>query len=198
MALGYLFFPALAVLKATGVDVASEADVAEALDVTDALAVELGPSGPMSSNEAKQLAAAIGTRLPAIYGGPETGPVAYRFKTDVEENAKMFALAGAIPEMNHNEIEAWRSPSAATLHLVLLRDRREPEEIARRFTVLRDLVSGAAGGVSEVWSRGQGRLARLLSLLYLGQWTSYYLALLRGIDPWTVPLLDEIKRRLQP
>jgi hypothetical protein len=51
--------------------------------------------------------------------------------------------------------------------------------------------------VSEAWGRGQGRLARLLTLTYLGQWTSYYLAILRERDPWSVPLLDEMKKRMR-
>jgi glucose/mannose-6-phosphate isomerase len=197
MALGYLFFPALAVLHRVGVSVVRDEDIAEALDVLDAQAVTLAPDRPVDANEAKQLACAIDRRLPAIYGGPDTARVAYRWKTDLQENAKAVALAGALPEMNHNEIEAWRQPGAAALHLVLLRDAGEPAEIVRRFTVVRQLVDGVAGGVSEAWSRGRGRLARLLSLVYLGQWTSYYLALLREVDPWTVPLLDELKRRLQ-
>jgi len=196
MALGYLFFPTLATLAHVGLALASPDEVAETVEVVGALAGELVPERPTAQNEAKRLALAIGHRMPAIYGGPETGTVAYRWKTDVEENAKTFALAGALPEMNHNEIEAWRAPTAAALHLVLLRDRDEPTEIARRFEVLRDLVAGAAGGVSESWTRGHGRLARLLSLTYVGQWASFYLALLRGVDPWSVPLLDEIKRRM--
>ena len=48
-----------------------------------------------------------------------------------------------------------------------------------------------------MWPRGEGRLARLLSLIYLGDWVSYYLALLRGADPWAVPVLEEVKRRLR-
>jgi glucose/mannose-6-phosphate isomerase len=84
------------------------------------------------------------------------------------------------------------------MHVVLLRDRAEPPEIARRFRVLSDLITPSAGGVSEVWGRGDGRLARLLTLIYLGQWTSYYLAVLRERDPWSVPLLDEVKRRMRP
>ena len=197
MALGYLFFPARAALQSAAIDIASDAEVDEALDSVATLASELVPEQPTGLNEAKRLATAIGHRLPAIYGGPDTGAVAYRWKTDVEENAKAFALAGTLPEMNHNEIEAWRAPTARSLHLVLLRDHQEPPEIARRFAILRDLVGGAAGGVSESWARGKGRLARLLSLAYLGQWMSYYLALLRGVDPWAVPLLDELKRRMR-
>jgi glucose/mannose-6-phosphate isomerase len=196
MALGYLLFPGLAVLRDVGLEVAREAEVAEALDVVDALVDGLRPERPSAENEAKQLALAIGDRLPAVYGGPLTGAVAYRWKTDIEENAKAFALSGALPEMNHNAIEAWRAPHAAALQLVFLRDHQEPPAIARRFGILHELVGGAAGGVSECWARGQGRLARLLSLAYVGQWTSYYLAILRGLDPWTVPLLDELKRRM--
>jgi glucose/mannose-6-phosphate isomerase len=131
-----------------------------------------------------------------VYGGPVTGLLAYRWKTDLEENAKSFAIAGALPEMNHNEIEAWRSPGARDVHAVFLRDADEPPEIARRFAVMRELIGPVAGGVSECHSRGRGKLARLLSLVYLGQWTSYYVAVLREQDPWPIPILDELKRRM--
>jgi glucose/mannose-6-phosphate isomerase len=197
MALGYLFLPTLRVLAGCGAEVASDADVDEALGVLEVLASELAPARPTASNEAKRLALAIEDRIPAVYGGPLTGPVAYRWRTDLEENAKTFAIAGTLPEMNHNEIEAWRPPAAARFHALLLRDDGEPSEIAFRFRLLRGLIGPGAGGVSETRARGRGQLARLLSLAYLGQWTSYYLAVLRGIDPWTVPRLDELKRRLR-
>jgi glucose/mannose-6-phosphate isomerase len=196
MALGYLLFPAITVLRTIGLEVASEPEVAEALEVVEALVTGLVPERPSTENEAKRLALAIGDRLPAVYGGPVTGAIAYRWKTDIEENAKVFALSGALPEMNHNAIEAWRAPRAGGMQLVLLREHDESPAIARRFAILRELVGGAAGGVSECWAKGRGRLARLVSLAYIGQWTSYYLAILRGIDPWTVPLLDELKRRI--
>ena len=196
MALGYLFLPTVRILARVGLPVASDAELAEAVEVLHVLAGELGPERPLAANEAKRLAQAFDGRMPAIYGGPTTAGVAYRWKTDLEENAKVMGLAGALPEMNHNEIEAWRPPAAQTLHMTLLRDDGEPPEIARRFAVLRDLAAPAAGGVSECRARGVGRPARLLSLVYVGMWTSYYLALARGMDPWPTPLLDEVKRRL--
>ncbi|MBI4637343.1 MAG: bifunctional phosphoglucose/phosphomannose isomerase [Candidatus Rokubacteria bacterium] len=196
MALGYLFFPVLGLLRSAGLRVAGDAEVAEALATVEALAAELAPERPAAANEAKRLALGIGRRLPVVYGGPDTAAIAYRWKTDFEENAKAFALAGSVPEVCHNEIEAWLPPSAGELHPVLLRDRDEPPEVARQFALLRELIGSAAGGLTESWSRGSGRLARLLSLVYLGQWASYYLAILRGMDPWSVPLLDELKRRM--
>jgi glucose/mannose-6-phosphate isomerase len=197
MALGYLFFPALRILGDVGLEVATEAEIAEALHVVTALAAELGPARPVAQNQAKRLALAIGARLPAFYGGPSTGGVAYRWKTEVEENAKRFAIAGAIPEMNHNEIEAWRAPAAAAMHAVFLRDRDESSEIDRRFAVMRELIAAANGDVSECSTRGTGRAARLLGLAYLGAWTSYYVAIGAGTDPWPIPVLDEMKRRLR-
>ena len=197
MALGYLFLPAARILAGAGLPVASEGELAEAVEVVGALARELDPSVPASANEAKRLALAFDERLPAIYGGPATGAVAYRWKTDLEENAKVLAIAGTVPEMNHNEIETWRAPEARARHLVLLREAGEPPAIARCFDVLRELIAPAAGGVSECWARGTTRPARLLALVYVGMWTSYYLAAARGVDPWAVPLLDEMKRRLR-
>ena len=197
MALGSLFFPIARILRALDLDVVGTDEIAEALAVTAALGSELAPGRPTAANEAKRLAVAIGARWLAVYGGPVTGAAAYRWKTDFEENAKTFALAGALPEMNHNTIEAWRAPLARDLYLVLLRDAGEAPEIRRRFTLLQELVADAAGGVAECWTRGRGVLARLLSLMYLGQWTSYYQAVVRGVDPWSVPRLDEMKRRLR-
>jgi glucose/mannose-6-phosphate isomerase len=183
--------------SAEDVAIATPAEVDEALDAIDTQAAELRPERPTAGNEAKRLALAIGERLPVIYGGPASGSVAYRWKTDIEENAKAFALAGALPEMNHNEIEAWQASAAKEMYAVLLRDAGEAPEIARRFDVLRELITPTAGGVSEARGRGAGRLARLLTLTYLGQWTSYYLAVLRDRDPWSVPILDEMKRRMR-
>jgi len=196
MALGYLFFALARVLTDADLPVATDAELSETVNSLESLARDLGPARATAQNEAKRLALAIGDRLPAIYGGPATGAVAYRWKTDLEENAKLLALAGAVPEMNHNEIEAWRGPAARNRHLVFLREDGEPHEIARRFAMLHDLIAPAAGGVSECWARGAGRAARLLALAYVGMWVSYYAALARGVDPWPVPLLDEVKRRL--
>ena len=196
MALGYLFLPAARILADVELAVLTPVELREVVEVLEELAGELRPEQPPQVNEAKRLALAIGDRMPAIYGGPTTGAVAYRWKTDLEENAKLFAIAGALPEMNHNEIEVWRAGAAQALQLVLLREADEPSEIARRFQVLRELAAPAAGGVSECRARGAGKAARLLSLAYVGMWVSYYLAVARGVDPWATPMLDEVKRRL--
>ncbi len=196
LALGYLFVPLLGITRAAGLPTPPAADMLEAIEILEAMSAELAPEQTTPENEAKRLASAIGDRVPVVYGGQLTASVAYRWKTDFEENAKRFAIAGVVPEVNHNEIEAWRAPDAARLHAILLRDQAEFAEIGRPFAALQAMITPVAGAVSEVRARGHGRLARLLSLIYLGQWTSYYLALRAGVDPWAVALLDEVKRRV--
>jgi glucose/mannose-6-phosphate isomerase len=197
MALGYLLFPLVAVLRAADLAVVKNGEIDETLHVLEAMAAELRPENPTAGNEAKRVALALGDRMPVVYGGAVTGAVAYRWKTDLEENGKTLAISGALPEMNHNEIEAWRNPATARLHLVLLRDDGEPAPIARRFAFLRELTTPIAGGITEVHARGTSHLARVLSLAYLGQWVSYYVAISRGVDPWVVPTLDALKAHLR-
>ena len=136
---------------------------------------------------------AIGERLPVFYGGQSTGGVAC-WKTDVEENAKRFALAGAIPDGDHNEVEAWRAPAGAAMRASSSAIAESPE-IARRFGTARADRARHRRRPRVLGAR-RGRPARLLGLAYIGAWTSYYLA----VGPsrsWPVPLLGEIKRRLR-
>jgi glucose/mannose-6-phosphate isomerase len=169
----------------------------EALALLLGMAADLASEQPTHANEAKRLALTLsGGRIPVVYGGELTGAAAYRWNSDLEENAKLLALHGTLPEADHNEIVGWGAKETRRLHAVFLRDGEERPAMARRFGVTRTLIRQSAGGVTEVWSRGHGRLGRLLSLIYLGAWVSYYLALLRGVDPWPVPVIDRLKQRL--
>jgi glucose/mannose-6-phosphate isomerase len=139
--------------------VASTDDVEEALQVVTAAAADLRPEVVSDKNEAKRLALAIDGRLPVIYGGPVTGAVAYRWKTDLEENAKRLAVAGVLPEMNHNEIEVWGGGEAQGLHAVLLRDGDEPAEIVScaSCSIPRAAASARRGRADRAGSPGSSR-----------------------------------------
>lgn len=196
-ALGYLFFPLLSIMDSVGLSPASMAERDEAIELLARMADQLGPERQTGDNAAKELALALSRgRIPVVYGGELTATAAYRWNSALEENAKLPALHGALPEMDHNEIVGWGAGEARRLHAIFLRDREERPAMARRFTETKKLIGSSAGGVVDVWSRGEGRLGRLLSLIYLGDWVSYYLALLRGVDPWPVPVIGRLKRQL--
>jgi glucose/mannose-6-phosphate isomerase len=134
-----------------------------------------------------------------IYGVQEfSDVVAYRWRTQLNENSKILASHHVFPELNHNEVVGWDGPLALLQHVwvVLLRDPQESARMALQIDTTKAFLQEKTAGITEVWAQGQTRLARLLSLLYIGDFTSYYLALRRGIDPTPVHAIDRLKERL--
>jgi glucose/mannose-6-phosphate isomerase len=194
-ALAFLLLPLVVLLERLGGGVGPPAEREEAVAVLTTLGTGLAPEIPIAENPAKALALRLAGRVPAIYGSELTAPVAYRWRTQLEENAKVLAGSGALPEMNHNAVEAWGAGPEAEWAVVLLRDAGEHPRVARRLALTREIVNPHAP-VHEVHARGEGRLARLLSLVLQGDWTSYYVAIQRGVDPWAVEVLEGFKRRM--
>ena len=123
---------------------------------------------------------------------------AYRWRSQIAENAKNLASHHALPEMNHNELVGWLYPEEALrkVGVVLLRDKGDHSQVQRRFDLTRELISGKAGAVNEVWSEGKSLLARVLSVVYLGDFVSLYLAYLNNTDPTPVDVIDYLKKNL--
>jgi glucose/mannose-6-phosphate isomerase len=152
------------------------------------------------ANEARELARKIGRTFPLIYGGGALGgAAAYRWKCDVNENAKAPAYCHAYPELDHNEICAWGQHGDVTRQLLTLIELRHGFEHARlepRFAITREIIEEAVHQVLEVRAEGETRLAQLLDLMYVGMWVSSYLALDNDVDPGPVPAIFTLKDRL--
>jgi glucose/mannose-6-phosphate isomerase len=161
-------------------------------------ACQPGIVGPV--NPARELARKIGRTIPIIYGGGALGAVgAYRWKCDVNENAKAPAYWHAYPELDHNEICAWGQHGDVTrqlFSLIELRHGFEHPQLARRFEATREIIEEAVHQVLRVEAQGEGRLAQLLDLMYVGDWVSCYLALDNDVDPGPIDAIFELKRRL--
>ena len=136
-------------------------------------------------------------RSPWSPGGGLTASVAYRWKCQINENAETPAFASKLPEHDHNEIVGWagaerrlsarvpRGPGGATSAWCA----------ASRSTA--ELAAEGAAVVERVSARGETRLERLVSLVLLGDLVSLYLAVLRGVDPVHVRVIDALKERLR-
>ncbi len=196
-ALPYMFLPMLSALSRNGMTGAFDADAAEAADVlTATLNAEESTEAPSQS---RALAAAFLHRIPVIYSAtPFLEPAAQRWKDQLNENAKTFAVWNTFPELNHNETVGWGLDDdlAQRLAVVVLHDPGEPDRLRRRVEITRELAFARAGSVHEVTAAGTGKLARLLSIIAIGDLASVYLALLRKVDPTPVPVIDELKKRL--
>jgi glucose/mannose-6-phosphate isomerase len=168
-----------------------EAEAAAAL--LGELATEWGPDSPEDS-VAKALAARLVGSVPIVYGAGTTAAVANRWKTQVNENVKQPCFSAVLPEANHNDICAWvRADEFGRYSAVLLDDEQLHPQLRRRIALTAE-VAGGHGHV--VTSRGSTALDRVLSLVFLGDLVSVYVAALAGVDPTPVDVLEQFKAQL--
>ncbi len=203
-ALGYSFFPLVVALaigsRIFGESVASATE--EGIDETVALVRRLSKkygAGPKSSNPAWALAEKISGSVPVIYSSHDLlDTVNLRWRGQMQENAKHLAFGNLLPEMNHNEINGWTHPEnlVGSFEAVFLRDVEDHPRISTRIDITRRIIGRTAGAVHQVKSQGTSRLARMFSLIHLGDWVSYYLAVMNGVDPSPVPVIENLKKQL--
>ena len=197
-ALGVLATPVAAALVQAGLCADLEPGVVEAGRVLTHLAGEFAPEVPEQDNAAKALARRLAGRLVLVCGGGLTVPAARRWKTQVNENAKAPAFWAELPELDHNEIEGWSSLPRLTAgaRALVLEDGEWPPALARRAELTAAEFTAQGLGVERLRPRGAAPLARACSLIGLGDWVSFYLALLYGHDPTPVAAIERLKRRL--
>jgi len=185
----------------------------------EAVSEHCRPSSDSFVNPAKTLAVELAGTLPLVWGSSAlAGVAAYRFCTQLAENAKYPGVFGVLPEANHNQVVTFDGPYAGSpaaadlfgdrvaqqeepgepgrLRLVLLRDPDEHPQAARRAKASRELAEGRGTGVGELTAEGASPLERMASLVALIDYATVYLALLLGIDPTPVTAITELKERI--
>jgi len=186
-ALGYLFFPVLGVLVNSGIAKENSGDVKEMLDI-------LSNTGDFKSFGEK-LAKQIGNRTPLIYASEQFSAVAYRWKTQFNENSKVAAFTHNFSELNHNEIVGYQTMSREKFITIFLRDNFDNDRIKKRMDITKEIISQKVD-VVEIFTKGSSLLSRLFSALYYADFASYYLALQNKIDPTPVAVIENLKKKL--
>ncbi len=144
-----------------------------------------------------EIAAQLEGTVPAIYGSDLTEPVAYRWKTQINENAKQHALTHSLPEMDHNEIVGWaEADNGARFSAVFLQDSDQHPRQRERSELTAKLIEPAASVVLQVETQGPNRTARMLWAVMLGDLVSLHLAAARGVDPSPVRVIERLKDEL--
>src|SRR5215218_847588 len=193
-AVGYSLVTALEAAALCGAAPSLRGEVEAAARLAADLAREWGPEGD-EDGDAKRLARALHGSIPVICGAGLTASVAYRWKTQINENAETPAFASKLPEHDHNEVVGWAG-AERRLGAIFLEDPEGDERAARRIEVTAELAAEGAAVVERVVAQGATRLERLVSLVLLGDLVSLYLAVLRGVDPVYVRAIDTLKGRL--
>ncbi len=199
-AVGALVAPLLVTLYRTGLAPGAHANLMRAQAQLAVRRDKCVPTMAGAANPAREIARRIGRTVPIVYGGGALGGVAaYRWKCDVNENAKAPAFWNQYPELDHNEICAWGQSGDVTrqlFSLIELRHGFEHKRLALRFDATREIIEECVHQVLAVEAEGEGRLAQLLDLMYMGDWVSCYLALQNDVDPGPIDAIFELKSRL--
>jgi glucose/mannose-6-phosphate isomerase len=158
--------------------------------------IEWGPDA-RSDSLAKQIAMGLHGTIPVIAGAGITEPIAYRWKTQINENAKLPAFAHELPELDHNEICGWDgAPELGKFSAVFLQDADQHPRVRERFELTEQLIVPNATSTYSVATVGRTAVERVMSLVLLGDLVSLYLAVLRGVDPTPVDILVRLKAQL--
>ena len=196
-AFGYLTLGALGALEAMGIVPKQAEEVDEAVAEMAGVIADAGPEVPSTTNPAKELAIAIGELVPIVWGAAGIGSVAAaRWATQCNENAKVPSFASALPELDHNEVVGWSQGKGTGFAIVALRHPGEHPDVAARFGLSQEIARGSGALVREVSSRGRSELARLLTLVQLGDLVSTYLGIARGVDPSPIEAITSLKSAL--
>jgi glucose/mannose-6-phosphate isomerase len=193
---GYSLVVALEVAALAGVAerVHTEIDVAAAH--AEDLIAQWGPDGP-EDGLAKSLARSLHETIPQVSGAGLTVPIAYRWKTQFNENAKVPCFSGELPELDHNEIMGWEgAPELGRFSAVFLDDCDLHPRVRARMGLTRSLVQEHAAFATTVGTVGESRVQRLVSLVLLGDLVSLYLAVLAGRDPAKIDFIEKLKGAL--
>lgn len=198
-AIGYAFFPALIALHRFGFISDKQVEIQEVITGLQRLREQYTNKVAIEQNLAKQIACRLHGKFGVIYGAADKlESVVYRWRTQINENSKCLANTQVLPELDHNEIVGWEvlKEFMQKMHVIFIRDKDDHPQVQKRIEITRELIHDYADGITEVWTIGNSLLARLWSVIYLGDFVSYYLAILNEIDPTPVKKIDYLKGKL--
>ena len=197
-ALAHSLFPLLAIIQSIGLMEDQSSFVEEAIRVMEELQDKIDENRPSSGNKAKQLAVKLNNHLVVTYGAGFLSPVAQRWKTQLNENSKVWAFYEIFPELNHNSVIGYKYPKelAQKIFVVLLRSKHLHSRTLVRYDVTAELLSQANVEYEVIDCLGESILSQMMSLVLYGDWISYYLAILYETDPSPVRSINYLKKRL--
>jgi glucose/mannose-6-phosphate isomerase len=199
-ALPYMLIPQLVLLEKVGLVKGVKEELDETTSSLEKIIQENGPQTPTRDNFAKTVATHVGDTSPVIYGFGFFRSVAQRFKQQFNENSKSAAKWEFFPELNHNEIVGWegRGEQCKYFSVIFIRDiENEPIEISSRIDITEQIMEQKGLIMFDLKVQGKSILARMLSTILVGDFTSVYLAVLRGVDPTPVKTINLLKAALK-
>lgn len=197
-ALGYSFFTLLILFMCLGFIKSKNPDIKEILNVLEKESVKFTNFNP-DTNQALKIAIDLKGKLPIIYSSADIMDVVnLRWRGQISENSKILAYGNLYPEMNHNELVGWKLNEDIMKKIVViyLKDLNDNERIKLRMDITSGIIKKYADNIIYLESNCKYKLGRIFDLIYLGDWVSYYLAILNEVDPTPVDVINYLKGNL--
>jgi len=200
-AISYLFFPVLKATERLGLikERTGEGEIEETLNILEELSREYGAKSPTKNNFAKKVALSLYQHLPLVYGSEGLfGAVAMRWKTQINENSKWPCFWNVFPELDHNEIVGYEIANSINrqVKIIYLQDKEGFSRVEQRREITRKIIEDKVAEFIICPTKGKSKMARMFSLIFLGDLTSYYLAILNQVDPSPVACIEDLKKEL--
>jgi glucose/mannose-6-phosphate isomerase len=198
-ALGYMFFPLLNLFQHLGLIGPKNEEINETITVLSEIRERSDPTKIHIHNLSNLIAQKLYKKIPVIYTAAEfLYPVVTRWRNQFNENSKVLAFSNVLPELNHNEIMGWEAPPDVlqNFNILFLRDEAEFSRNQKRLEISKDIFHKNQVPIFEIFAEGKSLLARIFSLIYIGDWVSYYLALLYKKDPQKIDSIQLLKDTL--
>ena len=196
-AIAYSFFPLLILFTKMEL-IANKADEIESV-ISRIKMRSAKFSYPGTNNDAYNTALHVQGKIPVIYSSTDLLDIAnLRMRGQINENAKSLAYGNLLPEMNHNEIVGWQNNESLLKRLIVisLSDKDDLPEIKKRREITMELLKPLAGMIVEIEGEGNSPMERIFDIIHLGDWMSFYLALLYKTDPTPVEKINYLKSKL--
>jgi glucose/mannose-6-phosphate isomerase len=192
-ALGLSFFSLLKIMQGLGI-ASEESNVKKIIDLWK----RRGEEYTSDKNQAIQIAVELIGFIPVIYSADFLSSTGYRLKCQLNENSKLHAFHNSIPEMNHNEIIGWESYKEKQFHtkVIYLIDKEYHPRNKKRFDTLREMLAEQKIDVLSLSSDEENKKVRIMDLIFLADWISFYVSVLRGFDPSEIDFIHRMKQRL--
>jgi len=198
-ALGYSFFTLLTVFAKLGFIKDKKDEIKETLKILDEGREEFTNLNP-ENNVALKVAIEIKGKMPLVYSSTDVLDVVnLRWRGQISENAKILAYGNVYPEMNHNELVGWQlnADILKKTVVIFLKDIDDNDRIKHRMNITLDIIKEYANNIVTLESNGSSKLARIFDLVYLGDWVSFYLAILNEVNPTPVEAISYLKNKLE-
>ena len=199
VAIPYLFFPLPIFMEQMGLLSSVVENLQETVQILKKVGRENSTKIPMEDNPSKKMASKLSGTIPVVYGFGQYQSIARRLKTQFNENSKVPSRYDVFPELNHNETVGWEASETFTRNysVILIRDNEEPPEISSRIETTKSFALRKPKKVLEIHASGKGKLAKMFSVLHIGDFVSIYLAILQNVDPTPVKVIDRIKTEMK-